>query len=653
MVSTKTTIQRYIDSNGNMIKIGKVIGKGGEGTVYEVKGKPGTVLKIYHKYDEERSKKITLMTNLKNERLLKYTAWPTETVKDARGKVIGFLMPTANGKEVHILYSPKNRLNEFDHVSLPFLIHTAANIARAFAVVHEIGQVIGDVNHANIVVSNDGTIKLIDCDSFQIGRNRKLFLCKVGVGTHQPPELQSKSLSKIIRTNNHDHFGLAIIIFQLLFMGRHPFSGRYLGSGVIDMPIETAIEQYRFAYGKNAKHRQIEQPPGTLSLDFYSKELANLFEKAFSQASAINRPKAVEWIDALDKLKRDLISCPINQAHSYSSAHHQCPWCEYEAKTGLVLFSTMIKTNWNKDIALQLDLIWKRISKINPPSNQELPDPNTYFYTPLVEIIKAGTKLKRIKTIRILEAMMIGIISILLTLYGGMGIYPLGGLIVSVLISSRKIKTKQFNEVQKGYESINQKWESVLMRWKKEAHADNFYTKLNELKEYKSKYEEIPNIHAKKLKQLEKEQRNHQLNEYLDKFYIQSSNIDHIGLSRKTVLQSYGIETAKDISKQSLLMVPGFGPFTSELIEWRKNIEKHFYFDPKKGIPRSDLYSLEKEMFAIKSELEKKLTDGEAELNHIKNNILNSREYLKREAEECVKILGQLKANVKYLKKVL
>ena len=35
---------------------------------------------------------------------------------------------------------------------LPFLIHTAANIARAFAVVHESGQVIGDVNHGNIVV---------------------------------------------------------------------------------------------------------------------------------------------------------------------------------------------------------------------------------------------------------------------------------------------------------------------------------------------------------------------------------------------------------------------------------------------------------------------------------------------------------------------
>ena len=149
--------------------------------------------------------------------------------------------------------------------------------------------------------------------------------------------------------------------------------------------------------------------------------------------------------------------------------------------------------------------------------------------------------------------------SLLLTFYGGMGFYPLGGIIVSFLVGSRKTKTVHLNEIQKGYESINSKWESVLMRWKKEAGADPFYTKLNELKEYKSKYEEIPFIRAQKQKQLEKDQRNHQLNEFFDKFTIQSSNIDQIGPSRKAVLQSYGIETAKDISKQSLLRVPGFG----------------------------------------------------------------------------------------------
>jgi DNA-binding helix-hairpin-helix protein with protein kinase domain len=647
MVMTKPTVPIYTESNGNRIKIGKRLGKGGEGSVYEVQGKPGTVLKIYHKYDDERSKKISLMTKLKNERLLKYTAWPSEPVQDESGKVIGFLMPAATGKEVHLLYSPKNRLNVFDYVSLPFLVHTAANIARAFAVVHDSGQVIGDVNHGNIVVLKDGTIKLIDCDSFQIGKDGKVFLCKVGVGTHQPPELQAKSLSHTIRTANHDLFGLAVIIFQLLFMGRHPFSGQSTDSGNIEVPIEKAIEQFRFAYGKNASQRQIKQPPGTLPLDFYSKELANLFEKAFSQASVNHRPSAVDWIHALEKLNREFIRCPINQAHTYTRAHHQCPWCEYEVKTGIVLFSTILHSNWKNDNGFHLDAVWKRINAIPPLFNQQLPDPYVNFYTPIEEIIKAGRKVKRIKAIRILEGIMIGIISVLLTFYGGIGLYPLAGIFVAFFVGSRKVKKVHINDLQKRYEKLNQKWESVYMRWEKEASTDLFYTKLSELREYKSNYEELPSIYAKKQKQLEKDQRNHQLHEFLDHFPIQSCRIDHITPSRKAVLQSYGIETAKDISIQTLLGVPGFGPFINDLIEWRKSLEKRFSFDPKKGIPKADLYTLEKEMYTLKCDLEKKLTDGEAEIHFLKTTILNRRENLKKEADECLLILGKLKAYVR------
>jgi DNA-binding helix-hairpin-helix protein with protein kinase domain len=240
---------------------------------------------------------------------------------------------------------------------------------------------------------------------------------------------------------------------------------------------------------------------------------------------------------------------------------------------------------------------------------------------------------------------MIAIISILLTFYNIFGLYPLGGLIVALLVGSRKIRTVHLKEVQKRYEGISQKWESVFMRWEKDASTDPFYRKLNELKEYKTKYEEIPYLRAKKLKLLEKEQRHHQLNEFLDTFMIHSSNIAHIGPSRIDVLRSYGIETAKDISKHSLLMVPGFGPFISDLLEWRKNIEKRFSFDPKKGISQLELYSLEKEMYTLKCDLEKKLTDGEAELNQIKSTIMTSRENLKREAAECLQILGQLKAS--------
>ena len=101
-------------------------------------------------------------------------------------------MPKITGhKQAFILYSPKLRLQEFPTASWQFLIRSAANAARAFAVVHESGHVIGDVNHGNLFVGGNATVRLIDCDSYQITINGSRWFCEVGMPTHQPPELQN------------------------------------------------------------------------------------------------------------------------------------------------------------------------------------------------------------------------------------------------------------------------------------------------------------------------------------------------------------------------------------------------------------------------------------------------------------------------------
>ena len=64
---------------------------------------------------------------------------------------------------------------------------------------------------ASVLVAPDATVKLIDCDSFQITAQGKRYLCEVGVETFTPPELQGKNLRQIMRTANHDGFGLAVM----------------------------------------------------------------------------------------------------------------------------------------------------------------------------------------------------------------------------------------------------------------------------------------------------------------------------------------------------------------------------------------------------------------------------------------------------------
>ena len=78
------------------------------------------------------------------------------------------------------------------------------------------------------------------------------------------PELQGGRLDRTDRTANHDAFGLAVMAFQLLFMGRHPFVGGFLGGS--DMPMERAIEEFRFAYSSDRNRTRMEAPPHVPSL---------------------------------------------------------------------------------------------------------------------------------------------------------------------------------------------------------------------------------------------------------------------------------------------------------------------------------------------------------------------------------------------------
>lgn len=231
------------DSRGQRLPLGSSLGKGGEGSVFDVCDNRGLVAKVYHKpVSREGVVKLTNMVRLRTDRLLSLAAWPVDLVYEKPGVVIGLLMPKATGKAIHTLYGPKSRLAEFPTADWRFLIHTAGNIARAFGVIHEHGHVIGDVNHGNLLVSDRATVRLIDCDSFQIKADGNHFLCEVGIETHTPPELQGKRFRDFTRTANHDHFGLAVLIFQLLFMGRHPFSGTHLGAG--EMPISKRLPNF-------------------------------------------------------------------------------------------------------------------------------------------------------------------------------------------------------------------------------------------------------------------------------------------------------------------------------------------------------------------------------------------------------------------------
>jgi DNA-binding helix-hairpin-helix protein with protein kinase domain len=354
------------DSRGGQIRLGRQIGKGGEGAVFEAQDRNEVAVKLYWPTKAaDRRDKVGAMVAAAWSKSNSFVAYPIDALYTPAGAFAGFTMRRIGGhKPVHLLYSPSSRKLEFTGANFRFLIRAALNAARAVASVHATNCVIGDVNHSGFLVSEKATITLIDSDSFQVIAAGKSFLCQVGTPEYTPPELQHSRFDRIKRTQNHDNFGLAVLIFHLLFMGRHPYSGRFHGRG--DMPLERAIAEFRFAYSAS-KTTSMEPPPNAPLLSDFPDYIAEGFEEAFGRAGVQERPKPEKWIELLKRLEGDTQQCSTNPAHHHVRGK-PCPWCKMEqAYPGFVAFTSTSPNIRILPIAIDTSQVMALIASIKDP----------------------------------------------------------------------------------------------------------------------------------------------------------------------------------------------------------------------------------------------------------------------------------------------
>ena len=170
-------------SAGAEVSLGRKVGTGGEGAVFEIVGSPNLVCKIYHrKPDGELQAKLAALVSVRNERISSFAAWPIDTVRSSgSNSPVGFLMPRVTGYEpIHKLYSPRDRKATFPQADWAFLVVSARNIAAAIDEVHSNKHVVGDINENSVLVNKGALAKFIDCDSFQIQLQQRVFRCRVG-----------------------------------------------------------------------------------------------------------------------------------------------------------------------------------------------------------------------------------------------------------------------------------------------------------------------------------------------------------------------------------------------------------------------------------------------------------------------------------------
>lgn len=587
---------QFASAKEGPVHLGRELGRGGEGAVFDLEGHSEFVAKVYHSPpDQKKADKLVAMTNGCTDRLRSISAWPIDTLHDtAGGAVRGFVMRrVARQKDIHVLYGPKTRLRDFPDATYRFLVHAAANLARAFAVVHEHGHVIGDVNQGGVCVSAQGTVTLVDCDSFQVRASQRVFGCDVGIPIYQPPELQNvRSFNGFLRSPNHDNFGLAVLIFQTLFLARHPFAGAFQGDG--DMPIERAIREFRFAYGRDASRRQMKQPPGTLGLGAVPSAVANLFERAFSEGGVQgNRPTAIEWVTALDGFLSEFRECPQNPGHTYARTLTNCPLCELEGRVGALLFlpprqaiaqspTINIEDLWRELVPIIASTRIPAISRASVPAH---PPPDA-----IVQFKRAKSRASTVFRLGIAASVLLAIIWHPGALAGTIAFWVMARLIRGRTPDEARDISERLTAAQERFNTIFRRIERERMTSALpglEARAEGLYRRLRD----------FPQRRIEQLRNLEHSRYALQMQRFLDQFEVKDSRLKGFGPGLFAALISHGIETAGDLTVERLEGISGFGPKRiSALLDWRSALETKFKFNPSDPVDAQERVRVEREL---------------------------------------------------------
>jgi DNA-binding helix-hairpin-helix protein with protein kinase domain len=622
-------------ANRASVKLGKELGRGGEGAVFPVIASPGLVAKVYFKPPSPaKADKLRAMARHAAPALLRAAAWPLDVLTDDSGTVRGFLMARIDAREdLHQLYSPKSRRRAFPNADFRFVVRVATNLARAFAQVHAQGNVIGDVNHGNALVGRDGTVMLIDCDSFQVRQSGRTFTCDVGVPLFTPPELSGRAFRGLTRTPNNDCFGLAVLLFHLLFMGRHPFAGRYADG---EMPIERAIAESRFVYGANAAAHGMAPPPGTLPLDTFGAGIASLFEAAFAVPGEVARPAPGQWVDALQALESVLETCAVSAAHSHPRGPGPdagCCWCAHEKRTGMQMFGRHLVEVVAVGAA-HIAKLWDSIAAVPRPQARQPAEPPSPGARHFMASDALGSRAR-------------AFLGITLALFGcvALGMKPGGTALTSLFYFGSAVAcfwplVKRTLTGEGSTEAAvliaREQVTRLVNRWNAMPNDGRFEILLKKLEEVKQRLLELPAARASSVKMLAERAAHLQRDRFLCKFRIDKASVPLLTRSDIAMLASHDIDSADDVLRRAGDL-PGLINHmkAGQLVIWANKEAGKFSFDSQLGAPPEQLREVEQMLRLQQEQYLEILKQGEQELRRLSQEIEGDREAARRELDKA------------------
>ena len=313
-------------TDGNRYLLGGLLGQGGQGKVFAVKGHPYAVKLLSHRSYQARQ--------ALQERLSKVGRFPLEDIQVARPLQLlkephlGYVMELFTGMaSLHHLIRPPKDTESLTHWyldggGLRRRLELLAKIADIFALLHGRGLTYTDPSPQNLFVSTSvdaHEVRLIDTDNVRVSTDGGPAFYTKNYGA---PEIFKGDLSNSLT----DAHAFAVIAFETLALV-HPLKG---GDWVENGPpeIEEQALLGELPWIDDPKDDRNRSKIGLPRSSVLSKRLQDNFQQAFGAGlqNPLARPGLSRWSEHFYRAADNTIRCP-GCSGSYYANQIICPWC--------------------------------------------------------------------------------------------------------------------------------------------------------------------------------------------------------------------------------------------------------------------------------------------------------------------------------------
>jgi DNA-binding helix-hairpin-helix protein with protein kinase domain len=304
-----------------MLELGTLLGKGGQGEVYRVKGGK-RVVKLLHKGSGERMRRQFATVKRMDLRGI-HVAKPLSLLKPP---LVGYVAEFLDGMiPLSALIAPQESLAESYIASggVRRRLRLLAHLGEVLLALHSKGLIYGDISHHNVFVSQDpnfNEVWLIDLDNLTCESDPARTIYTPGFGA---PEVV-KGLSG--NTSLSDVWAFAVLVWQTLTLN-HPFIGDMVNEG--EPELEEAAMRGEVPWVGHLEDDSNQASSGIPSEMVFGTKLMELAKQTFEDGvnNRLNRPGIAKWVEVLHATADQTVLCR-NCGGTFLANNRECSWCD-------------------------------------------------------------------------------------------------------------------------------------------------------------------------------------------------------------------------------------------------------------------------------------------------------------------------------------